>query len=90
MALLFAAMTFQVWACPDGNGRGRLCSIPRESRPVSGAYSKQTLKEWSEWLQLHQDGKKTVYAYFNNDAEAQAVKDALKLQQILQPKKTRS
>jgi len=55
-----------------------------------GAYSKQTLKEWSEWLQLHQDGKKTVYAYFNNDAEAQAVKDALKLQRILQPKKTRS
>jgi uncharacterized protein YecE (DUF72 family) len=51
-----------------------------------GCYPRRTLTEWSEWLRLQHGGRKIVYAYFNNDAEAHAVKDALKLQRILQPK----
>jgi len=46
-----------------------------------GGYPRQTLKEWSEWLQLN--CKKSVYFYLNNDVEAHAVKDALTLAQII-------
>jgi uncharacterized protein YecE (DUF72 family) len=49
-----------------------------------GRYPRQILTQWSEWLQWQLNRKKSVYVYFNNDAEAHAVKDSLRLKRIVQ------
>jgi uncharacterized protein YecE (DUF72 family) len=48
-------------------------------RKYSGRYDDRTLDAWANWLsdQLHEG--KPVYAYFNNDTNAEAPRDAVRL-----------
>lgn len=48
-----------------------------------GRYPKPTLIEWAEWMQEQAHNGRTVWVYFNNDPEAQAINDALSLKTII-------
>lgn len=48
-----------------------------------GRYSDERLLRWTDWMVAQARGGRTVWAYFNNDAEAHAVQDALTLQAML-------
>ena len=41
-----------------------------------GMYSRKVLREWAEWIQSEIRKGRKAFIYFNNDAEAQAVRDA--------------
>ncbi|MGD0946820.1 MAG: DUF72 domain-containing protein [Candidatus Binatia bacterium] len=45
----------------------------------AGGYSDTVLSSWARWLQEQATAGQAAFAYFNNDAEAQAVFDAQKL-----------
>ena len=49
----------------------------------SGNYSKAMLKEWAEWIREHTSEVRSVYAYFNNDVEGHAIKNAKQLREFL-------
>lgn len=49
----------------------------------AGSYSRQSLSFWEDWINKRLSEKKDVYAYFNNDAEGHAVKNALELRQYV-------
>jgi len=49
----------------------------------AGSYSERTLRSWAEWLTEQAHGGRAAFAYFNNDAGAQAVFDAQKLRGAL-------
>lgn len=49
----------------------------------SGAYSSSTLRSWAAWLRTQAAAGRAGFAYFNNDAEAQAVTDATRLLRLL-------
>jgi len=53
------------------------------SEPYGGRYGKSRLRAWSRWLKDVAD-ERDVYAYFNNDAEAAAVRDAETLRELMQ------
>jgi uncharacterized protein YecE (DUF72 family) len=44
-----------------------------------GSYPEPTLRSWAEWIEDQARGGKDVYVYFNNDAEAHAIRDAQRL-----------
>jgi uncharacterized protein YecE (DUF72 family) len=48
----------------------------------AGLYAKKTLAEWARWIEKNKKAK-ACYAYFNNDAEACAVKNAKMLRKML-------
>ncbi len=48
-----------------------------------GCYSEQTLRRWARWLCAAAGPRRKVYAYFNNDAGAFAVANALRLRELL-------
>ena len=50
----------------------------------AGSYTRPTLRRWATWMQEHRDAGRDVYAYFNNDHEAQAIYNALTLRELLQ------
>ncbi len=52
------------------------------SRGVRGNYSPRELEEWAGRIRVWR-GRGDVYAYFNNDWEAFAVRNALRLQELL-------
>jgi uncharacterized protein YecE (DUF72 family) len=41
-----------------------------------GNYSKSALQDWAKWIKENIKGKKAIYAYFNNDYHAYAIKNA--------------
>ncbi len=47
-----------------------------------GQYSKSALSRWWNWMEKQVHSGRDLYVYFNNDAEAQAVRDALQLKQM--------
>ncbi len=49
----------------------------------SGNYSKAMLKEWARWIGEHKGEVGSVYAYFNNDVEGHAIKNAKELRELL-------
>ena len=49
----------------------------------SGSYSRESLSTWARWIDDRLANGNDVYAYFNNDAEGNAVKDALSLREDL-------
>jgi uncharacterized protein YecE (DUF72 family) len=49
----------------------------------AGQYPEQSLRPWSKWLKAETGRNRDIYAYFNNDAHAYAVQDALKMRQKL-------
>jgi len=51
----------------------------------AGSYSDKSLKGWAAWMKEQWDEGRSIYAYFNNDAEAAAVGDAKALRKLLQP-----
>lgn len=54
-------------------------------RLYGGCYSDRQLLEWARWLlHLHSEVK-DVFIYFNNDAQAYAVQNALTLRHLLNP-----
>jgi uncharacterized protein YecE (DUF72 family) len=53
------------------------------SRGRRGNYSDRELEEWAERIAAWRDGGNDVYAYFNNDWEGFAVKNGLKLKELL-------
>jgi uncharacterized protein YecE (DUF72 family) len=55
----------------------------RGRRGRRGNYSDRELEEWAERIAGWRDSGHDVYAYFNNDWEAYAVKNGLKLKKLL-------
>jgi uncharacterized protein YecE (DUF72 family) len=53
------------------------------SRGARGNYSETELREWADRIAAWRDGGVDVYAYFNNDWEGFAIRNALRLQQLL-------
>jgi uncharacterized protein YecE (DUF72 family) len=53
------------------------------SRGRGGNYSERELKEWTERIEGWRDTGQDVYAYFNNDWEGYAVKNGLRLKEML-------
>ena len=50
---------------------------------VGGAFSDEALGRWARRIRALARAGKDVYAYFNNDLEAHAVRDALRLRELL-------
>ncbi|MFV1917882.1 DUF72 domain-containing protein [Sphingomonas sp. MJ1 (PH-R8)] len=48
-----------------------------------GRYSEERLLRWTDWMMAQAGAGRAVWAYFNNDAEAHAVEDALTLKAML-------
>ncbi len=48
-----------------------------------GRYSEERLLRWTDWMTAEARAGREVWAYFNNDAEAHAVEDALTLKAML-------
>ena len=46
-----------------------------------GEYCKSALQSWTKWIKDHIKGQKVVYAYFNNDYHAYAIKNAKTLKE---------
>lgn len=51
-------------------------------RAYQGRYSDVALRQWWKWMEEQIKSGKALYVYFNNDAKAQAVSDALQLKRI--------
>jgi uncharacterized protein YecE (DUF72 family) len=49
----------------------------------SGNYSESALQEWADWIKDNLKGARAVYAYFNNDHNAYAIKNAKTLRDLL-------
>lgn len=49
----------------------------------AGGYSRDQLRRWADWLREVAPQVRVVHVYFNNDAEAHAVHDALTLRELL-------
>lgn len=47
-----------------------------------GSYSGPALRSWWNWMEKQIRGGKELYVYFNNDVEAQAVRDAQRLKRM--------
>lgn len=52
-------------------------------RKYGGGYPEPTLRSWSQWMEKQRLAGKDLYVYFNNDAAAHAVRDALRLKSKL-------
>ena len=50
----------------------------------SGHYPDEVLLDWTEWMIRQARSGQSVWAYFNNDIEAAAIEDALKLRAMIQ------
>jgi uncharacterized protein YecE (DUF72 family) len=48
-----------------------------------GSYSNRSLRGWADWIKEHRRKLSSIYAYFNNDPEGAAVRNALTLKQFL-------
>jgi len=48
-----------------------------------GNYSKSMLQTWAKWLKGHTKEVRSIYAYFNNDIEGHAIKNAKALREQL-------
>ncbi|MEJ5095147.1 MULTISPECIES: DUF72 domain-containing protein [Sphingomonas] len=48
-----------------------------------GRYSDEALLRWTDWMMAQAGAGREVWAYFNNDAEAHAIHDALTLKAML-------
>jgi len=48
-----------------------------------GGYTESTLRSWRRWMEQQVRAGKDLYVYFNNDAEAHAPRDALRLKRKL-------
>lgn len=51
--------------------------------PYQGSYPDSTLREWANRIEKWKEELKAVYVYFDNDQEAYAVKNALRLKEMV-------
>jgi uncharacterized protein YecE (DUF72 family) len=51
------------------------------ARKYHGTYPDATLDEWAVWLAGALSAGKAVYAYFNNDVDGHAPRDAIRLRE---------
>ncbi|MCK5616246.1 DUF72 domain-containing protein [Candidatus Pacearchaeota archaeon] len=49
----------------------------------AGSYTKAMLREWADWMKGYAGRVKCIYAYFNNDVEGYAVRNAMTLKELL-------
>ena len=71
---------------PRRAGRGfAYCRFHGPGLPGPAPYGPLLLEPWAEWMAGLLAGGRDTYAYFNNDAGANAVKDALSLRGMLPP-----
>ena len=49
----------------------------------SGSYDANALRPWAEWLAHQRDAGRDIYVYFNNDIGGHAVRDAVRLREML-------
>ena len=49
----------------------------------TGDYSEQELESWARWLAEQRDAGLDAFAYFNNDWEGYAIRNALRLKELL-------
>ncbi|WP_445153428.1 DUF72 domain-containing protein [Arthrobacter sp. Hor0625] len=56
---------------------------PDPEHLYAGSYSEADLRWWAERIREWQEGGREVYAYFNNDGEGNAVRDAFRLRELL-------
>ncbi|KPK37234.1 MAG: hypothetical protein AMJ65_15070 [Phycisphaerae bacterium SG8_4] len=54
----------------------------RSSR-YAGSYPKSALQEWATWLKEKARNTRSIYAYFNNDIQGHAIKNAKQLTELL-------
>jgi len=54
----------------------------------SGSYSEQQLSGEAEWINRQLAAGLDIFAYFNNDAQGNAVKNAARLKTLLQSQST--
>ncbi len=47
----------------------------------AGNYTKKSLQNWADWIKEHKKEVRSVYAYFNNDIHANAVRNAKQLKE---------
>lgn len=50
-----------------------------------GSYSDRELRGWADWIKEHRRKLSSIFAYFNNDPEGAAVRNALTLKQFFTP-----
>jgi uncharacterized protein YecE (DUF72 family) len=55
----------------------------------SGSYPESQLQNWAEWIKAHAKNIRGIFAYFNNDAQAHAIKNAKRLKELLYSKHNR-
>ncbi len=53
------------------------------SPKYSGTYSSAQLSRYAQWIAADLDEGRDVYAYFNNDREGHAVRDAMRLREMV-------
>jgi len=49
----------------------------------AGSYPKSQLQNWAKWMQEQSRNVRAIYAYFNNDAQAHAIKNAMQLKDLM-------
>jgi len=49
----------------------------------SGNYTDKMLADWADWINKNKRNVSAVYAYFNNDADAHAIRNAKELKNLL-------
>ncbi len=53
------------------------------TRPYVGSYSDEELRAWAQRIEAFLSSGRPAYIYFNNDAQGYAVRNALRLQEML-------
>ena len=56
---------------------------PSHEHLYGGSYSEDDLRWWGDRIREWQDAGRDVFAYFNNDGDGNAVRNALSLKRIL-------
>jgi len=49
----------------------------------AGSYPKPQLQDWAKWLKDQSKKVRAIYVYFNNDAQAHAIKNAQTLRMLV-------
>jgi uncharacterized protein YecE (DUF72 family) len=71
------------WLCTTAWTYLRFHGPDAAARPYQGAYGRRRLHRWADRLRPWLEDGRDVYAYFNNDQDAHAVRDACILRDLL-------
>lgn len=51
-----------------------------------GDYPEDHLRKWAEWINIQKEQNRVVYGYFNNDIGGYAIKNCIRLRQMIEQK----